>query len=133
MAFSVNIAASTVSLTVADAAASSRFFTTHLGFREVLIGEDFIALSRDDGAPDILLLQRGLEQPSTGRPGQGLADVAISFAVTNLPAESARLGAEGATITTPLHQEPWGELSVQLTDPNGVVVQLTEWVPPAGV
>jgi catechol 2,3-dioxygenase-like lactoylglutathione lyase family enzyme len=129
----MNVAASTVSLTVADAAASSRFFTTYLGFREVMIGEDFISLSRDDGAPDIVLLQRDPTQPPADRPGQGLADVTISFAVTNLLAESARLGAEGATITRPLRKEPWGELSVQLTDPNGVVVQLTEWVPPAGM
>ncbi|MCX4682987.1 VOC family protein [Kitasatospora purpeofusca] len=31
----MNIAASTVTLSVADPGASSRFFTTHLGFREV--------------------------------------------------------------------------------------------------
>lgn len=126
------VVASTVLLTVADAAASSRFFTAYLGFRETVIGEEFISLSRDDGAPEILLLQGGPERPPGERPGRGLADVAVSFAVTNLPAESARLEAAGAAITRPLHTEPWGELSVQLTDPNGVVVQLTEWVPPAG-
>lgn len=32
----------------------------------------------------------------------------------------------------PLREEAWGERLVQLTDPNGVVVQLVEWIPPAG-
>ncbi|MGI5290663.1 VOC family protein [Nonomuraea polychroma] len=39
----MNIVSSAVSLTVADPAASSRFFTSHLGFREILVGEEFIA------------------------------------------------------------------------------------------
>lgn len=36
----------------------------------------------------------------------------------------------GAPITMPLREEPWGERLFQLTDPNGVVVQLVEWVTP---
>ncbi len=27
----------------------------------------------------------------------------------------------------PLREEPWGEQLFQVTDPNGVVVQLVEW------
>ncbi|MFI6500195.1 VOC family protein [Nonomuraea typhae] len=123
----MNIITSTVALTVADVAASSRFFTSHLGFREALVHAEFVALSRDDGAADILLLQRSLESP----PGSGFADVIVSFAVTDIAAEYGRLRAEGANITVPLHHEPWGEWVVQLTDPNGVVIQLVEWIPPA--
>ncbi|MEU2242990.1 hypothetical protein ABZ572_26670 [Streptomyces sp. NPDC018338] len=47
-------------------------------------------------------------------------------------AEYARLQREAANITAPLHHEPWGEQLLELTDPNGVVVQLAEWIPPAG-
>ncbi|MFE3455788.1 VOC family protein [Nonomuraea sp. NPDC059194] len=94
-----------------DVAASSRFFTGHLGFREV-----FVALSRDDGAADILLLQRSPEAP----PGSGFADVIVSFAVTDIAAEYARLRAEGAPITVPLHHEPWGEWVLQLTRSQGL-------------
>ncbi|MEV4062544.1 hypothetical protein [Nonomuraea dietziae] len=35
-------------------------------------------------------------------------------------------------VTMELRQEPWGEKLLQLTGPNGVVVQLVEWVAPAG-
>ncbi|MFC4010699.1 VOC family protein [Nonomuraea purpurea] len=123
----MNIVSSSVSLTVADPAASSRFFTSHLGFREILAGEDFIALGRDDGAVDLVLVERDLAR---WQPGQGLADVIVVFAVTDLAAEYERLRGEGATITIPLRREPWGELLMQLTDPNGVAIQLIEWISP---
>lgn len=122
----MNIVASTVALRVGDVAASSWFFTSHLAFREVLSQEELVALSRDDGAVDILLQQRSLEEP----PSPRLADVIVSFAVTDIAAEYERLRGEGANITVPLHHEPWGEWALRLTDPNGVVVQLVEWIPP---
>ncbi|MGI5290463.1 hypothetical protein ACQEVF_45030 [Nonomuraea polychroma] len=56
----------------------------------------------------------------------------MSFAVTNLPAEYARPVAEGAAVSRPLRTESWGELVVQLTDPAGALVQLTQWLPPSG-
>jgi len=30
-------------------------------------------------------------------------------------------------ITMPLREEPWGERAFQVTDPNGVIVQLLDW------
>jgi hypothetical protein len=32
------------------------------------------------------------------------------------------------TITTPIETEPWGERFFQVTDPNGVVIQLVQWM-----
>ncbi len=29
----------------------------------------------------------------------------------------------------PLREEPWGERLFQLTDPDGIVIQLVEWAP----
>ncbi|WP_336213248.1 VOC family protein [Nonomuraea sp. LPB2021202275-12-8] len=100
----MNIASSAVSLTVADPPASSRFFTIHLGFREILAGEEFIALGRDDGAVDLVLVERDLER---WQPGQGLADLIVVFTATGLAAEYERLRGEGAPITIPLRREPW--------------------------
>ncbi|MEU7864026.1 VOC family protein [Nonomuraea sp. NPDC049141] len=127
----MNVIASTVSLSVDDMAACSRFFGTHLGFREVVSGDGFVWLGRDDAAVDLVVRQRDLEQPPQGR-GDRRTDVIVSFTVVGIDAEHDRLRREGANITTPLRQEPWGEWRLRLTDPNGVVVQLAEWIPPAG-
>ncbi|MEV0009400.1 VOC family protein [Streptomyces sp. NPDC047973] len=134
----MNIIASAVLLAVDDPGASSRFFTTHLGFREVLVAEGVVHLSRDDAATDLVVLRRG---PGAGSPSDSRAEGqqpaaraegAVSFTVTGLAAEHERLRREGARITTPLRQEPWGEQVLRLTDPNGVVIQLVEWIPPSG-
>ncbi|MFF5211767.1 VOC family protein [Streptosporangium sp. NPDC000396] len=128
----MNIIASTVSLTVDDVAASSRFLTTHLGFREVLAAEGFVSLARDDAAADIVLLRRGTEVLPEGLRDQCAAGLIVVFTVTGIAAEEERLRAEGANITMPLRTEPWGERLFQVTDPNGVVIQLVEWIAPAG-
>lgn len=128
----MNVPTTSVSLTVFDPAASGRFLTTHLGFREVETAEGYVRLERDDAAPGIVLLERDPELPPDIPRGRGLADLVVCLTVTDIAAEYARLRAQGAPITVPLHQEPWGEWVLRLTDPNGVVVQLNEWIPPAG-
>jgi catechol 2,3-dioxygenase-like lactoylglutathione lyase family enzyme len=123
----MNIVASTVVFTVDDLAGSRRFFTTYLGFREVLDTPDFTWLSRDDAAADILLHQRDLELPR-----ERIAQPVVAFAVTDLTGEYTRLQAEGAPITRQMWRNPWGEWLMRLTDPNGIVVELTEWIAPDG-
>lgn len=128
----MNITATTVSLTVDEVAASREFFTTHFGFREVMAAEGFVSLARDDAAADIVLLQRGIEVLPEEQRDQRAAGLILAFTVTGLVAELERLRAAGANITMPLREEPWGERLFQVTDPNGVVVQLVEWVSPTG-
>ncbi|WP_405662795.1 VOC family protein [Streptomyces sp. NBC_01166] len=128
----MNIIASAVVLAVGDPAASSRFFTDHLGFREVLVAEGVIHLSRDDAASDLVVLECDPEPRSSRRQSAAQAEVRVCFTVTDLAAEHERLRREGARILEPLRQEPWGEWVLQLADPNGVVIQIVEWVPPAG-
>ena len=113
-------------------AASSDFLTTHFGFREVMAAEGFVSLARDDAAVDIVLLQRGIEVLPEEQRHQHASGLILAFTVTGIAAELERLRAEGANITMPLREEPWGERLFQVTDPNGIVVQLVEWNTPAG-
>ncbi|THA73203.1 glyoxalase [Streptomyces sp. A0642] len=127
----MNIIGSAVLLTVDDPASSARFFVSHLGFREVLAAQGMTHLSRDDAATD-LVLRKSAGPGARQRNPAARADVAVSFTVTSIHAEYERLRREGARITLPVRKEPWGEWVLQLTDPNGVVVQLVAWIPPAG-
>ncbi|WP_219417928.1 VOC family protein [Pseudonocardia nigra] len=65
--------------------------------------------------------------PARGLRDQHAAGLIIALTVTDLASQEARLRAEGVEITMPLREEPWGEQLFQVTDPNGVVVQLVEW------
>ncbi|MEU4764118.1 VOC family protein [Actinosynnema sp. NPDC023794] len=121
------ITKSTLSLNVDDVTASSDFFTTHFGYARQMAADGFASLAHDD-AVDLVLLRRGTEVLPEGFRDQHAAGLIVAFTVTDLAAEHDRLRAAGVGITMPLREEPWGERLFQVTDPNGVVVQLVEWV-----
>jgi uncharacterized glyoxalase superfamily protein PhnB len=48
--------------------------------------------------------------------------------VKDINGEYARLRDEGVEFTTPIQTEPWGERFFQMSDANGVVYQLVQWI-----
>jgi uncharacterized glyoxalase superfamily protein PhnB len=127
----LQINASTVSLTVDDVAASQQFFTTHLGYTEQAAADGFASLTRQDAAVDIVLLARGTQILPADQRDQHASGLILAFTTTGIQDEEQRLHAAGVNITMPLREEPWGERLFQITDPNGVIVQFVEWTAPA--
>ncbi|GGR84897.1 hypothetical protein Snoj_43110 [Streptomyces nojiriensis] len=123
----MNVSSSTLSLTVADVDASRDFLCTHLGYRVVMADDGFASLTRGDAAIDVVLLRSGTEVLPPEQRDRQASGLILALTVTDLAAQEARLRAAGAPITMPLREEPWGERLFQMTDPNGVVVQLVEW------
>ncbi|MFD5538114.1 VOC family protein [Streptomyces sp. NPDC127079] len=128
----MSITASAVSLNVDDVTASSTFLTDHFGFREELAADGFVSLTRDDAGMNVIYLRRGLASLPADQREDHADGVILAFVVDDLEAELARLTAEGVTITMPLREEPWGERAFQVTDPNGIIVQLVDWNAPVG-
>ncbi|MFJ5552595.1 VOC family protein [Streptomyces sp. NPDC093225] len=130
----MNVTTATLSLTVDDVDASRDFFATHLGYQVAASADGFVSLTRGDAAADVVLLRRGTEVLPPEQRDQRAGGLILALTVDgDLDAEERRLREAGAPITLPVREEPWGERLFQLTDPNGVVVQLVEWVRPAAV
>lgn len=125
----MNITQSTVSLTVNDVAASSTFLSQHFGFHRQAADEhnNYASLGREDVGMEIIFLRRGVEVLPPSYRDQQASGIILAFTVTDLEAEERRLREAGVNITLPLREEPWGERLFQVTDPNGIVVQLVEW------
>ncbi|WP_336087670.1 VOC family protein [Nocardia sp. SSK8] len=125
----MQITASAISLNVADPQASARFLIDHLGFTEQLAADGFVSLARADAGMNVIYLRTGLAtfKPAriAGSAGEG---VLVVFTVADIDAEYARLRGEGVPIETAIETEEWGERYFQMTDPNGVVIQLVQWV-----
>ncbi|WP_346728075.1 VOC family protein [Streptomyces sp. ISID311] len=100
---------------------------THFGYTQVTAADGFASLTRDDAAVDIVLLERGIEVLPPEQRDQRASGLILAFTVTGIADHEERLRAAGAPITMPLREEPWGERLFQVTDPNGVVLQLVEW------
>ncbi|MEU0007831.1 VOC family protein [Streptomyces sp. NPDC006314] len=127
----MRVTTSTLSLTVADVETSRDFFCTHLGYQVAMAADGFASLTRGgDAAADIVLLRSGTEVLPPGQRERHATGLILALTVTGIEAEEQRLREAGAPITMPLREEPWGERLFQLTDPNGIVVQLVEWATP---
>ncbi|MFI9401821.1 VOC family protein [Nocardia sp. NPDC052316] len=125
----MNITASAISLNVPDPQASAKFLIDHLGFTEKMSADGFVSLDRPDAGLNVIFLRTGLAsfkpKSAAGSAGEGLL---VVFVVDDIDAEYARLQGEGVPIVTPIETEEWNERYFQMRDPNGIIVQLVQWV-----
>jgi catechol 2,3-dioxygenase-like lactoylglutathione lyase family enzyme len=129
----VKITASALSLNVANVGASASFVKDHFGFKEDMAADGFVSLSREDAGFNLVFLRTGLASFNPERLRGHHADgLLVVFVVEDIDGEYARVQAEGVEITTPIETEPWGERYFQVTDPNGIVIQLVQWVTTPG-
>jgi catechol 2,3-dioxygenase-like lactoylglutathione lyase family enzyme len=125
----MNVTASAISLNVTDPQASAKFVIDHLGFTEQMSADGFISVARPDAGFTLCYLRTGLDsfkpKSAAGSAGEGLL---VTLVVDDIDAEYARLQGEGVPIGTPIETEPWGERYFQMSDPNGIILQLVQWV-----
>lgn len=125
----MNITASAISLNVPDVDASARFFREHFDFTVEMQQEGFVSLTREDVGFNVIFLRTGLAsfKPAShaGAAGQGTLLVLV---VDDIDDQWRRLSGAGVPIATPIETEPWGERYFQVLDPNGILVQLVQWV-----
>ncbi|MFJ4189678.1 VOC family protein [Kitasatospora sp. NPDC089509] len=124
----MQITSTAVALTVESTEASAAFLQRHFGYTERMSADGFVSLGHPGGGVDVVYLRRGLEVLPEGQRDRVADGVILAFTVEDAAAEQERLRAEGVAITLPLREEPWGERLFQVTDPNGVLVELVEWV-----
>lgn len=125
----MQITASALSLNVDDVTASATFMKQHFGFHEEMSADGFVSLSRQDAGFNLIFLRTGLKSfKPTHLRGNRADGLLIVFVVDDIDREYARILSEGVSITTAIETEPWGERFFQVTDPNGVVIQLVEWI-----
>jgi uncharacterized glyoxalase superfamily protein PhnB len=125
----LNITASAISLNVDDEKASADFLKDHFGFSEDTAADGFVSLSRKDARFNLNFLRKGLPslKPESLR-NTVASGVLVAFVVDDVQSEYQRLGEKGVEFTTPIETAPWGEQYFQVTDPNGVIIQLVQWV-----
>lgn len=125
----MRITASGISLNVDDERASAEFLKEHFGFTEEMAADGFVSLSREDAGFNLVFLRKDLPtlKPESLRntTARGLL---VAFVVEDVDGEYQRIVSAGVPITTPLETEPWGERYFQVTDPNGIIIQLVQWI-----
>ncbi|MEU5548690.1 MULTISPECIES: VOC family protein [unclassified Micromonospora] len=125
----MQITGSAISLNVEDVTTSAEFVKQHFGFREEMSADGFVSLARDGVGFNLIFLRTGLAslQPPSLKD-QRAEGLLVVFVVDDIDTEYARLQAAGVPIVTELQTEPWGERFFQVTDPNGVILQVVQWL-----
>ena len=126
----MNIVQTAISLNVPEPRLSADFLQLHLGFTTEMEQDDsFVSLKHPAGGPNVIYLRTGLPtfKPAhrAGPAGDGLL---LVFVVEGIDAVHDQFVRDGARVVTPPETEPWGERFSQYEDPNGIIVQLVEWV-----
>ncbi|MFC7524177.1 VOC family protein [Parapedobacter sp. GCM10030251] len=124
----MNILSLSVSLTVNNVKASADFLIKHFGFKEKIEAEGFASLIHETSGINIIYMQTGIEVLPEFLRNIPVAGTLLAFVTTNLEAEEERLRSAGVSITLPLQTEEWGEKLFMVTDPNGVVIEVVEWI-----
>lgn len=124
----MNILATTLSLVVGDPAASAGFLAVHFGFREVLSFDGGAAVEHPGGGTTLFFLREGLATLDASQRHVRAQGMTLAFTVANIEAEVATLRSNGVQPTSEIRQDDWGERHVQVSDPNGLIVQLVQWV-----
>jgi uncharacterized glyoxalase superfamily protein PhnB len=125
----MRITSSGLSLTVANPEASAGFLERTFGFEREMAADGFVSRGRPDAGFSLVFLRAGLETFKPRERARRTADgLLVVFVVEGIDAEYDRLVAAGVPILTPIETEEWGERYFQVEDPNGVIVQLVQWV-----
>ena len=97
-----------------------------------MAADGFVSLVREGAGFNLIFLCTGLAtfkpERLRGRRADGLL---VIFVADDIDAEYSRLQ-EDAPITTPIATEPRGEWFFQVTDPNGVTIQLVRRIATPG-
>jgi catechol 2,3-dioxygenase-like lactoylglutathione lyase family enzyme len=124
----MNVLATTLSLVVGDPAASAGFLAAHFGFREVLAFDGGAAVEHPGGGPTLFFLREGLATLDPSQRHVLAQGITLALTVADIEAEVARLQTDGVQPISEIRQDDWGERHVQVSDPNGLILQLVQWV-----
>ena len=124
------IESTAISLNVPQPRASAEFLQQHFGFTIAMEQNDsFISLAHPAGGPNVIFLQTGLPtfKPAhrAGSAGDGLL---LAFVVDDIDAAHRELVEAGGDGGADPPAPPRGGRFSQYQDPNGIIVQLVQWV-----
>jgi catechol 2,3-dioxygenase-like lactoylglutathione lyase family enzyme len=112
-------------------AASRDFYRALLGFEVVFENEWYVQLRAPrEPAVQIAFVERGHASVpgGHGRPPQG---VLVTVELEDVDACHARAEALGCELVYPLRSESWGQSHFMVLDPNGLLVDVVQLIPPA--
>ncbi|GGB49670.1 MULTISPECIES: VOC family protein [Deinococcus] len=127
----MSLTALSITVLSADPVGSARFYRRHFGFTPTAELDWFVSLQHPDlPGLHLDLLRQGHPAAGPALSRQRTSGVMLALIVPDVEADARRLEQAGLSFVLPVTTEPWGQKRVQLHAPDGVTVELLEFVPP---
>jgi catechol 2,3-dioxygenase-like lactoylglutathione lyase family enzyme len=117
-------------LLVEDVPASAHFYIEHFGFQLRVEFDWFTTLSHQDRPYELAFVRADHDTVPEGYRGRRTQGLIIGLLVPDAAAVDARLRAAGGRVVLPLRDEPFGQRHVMVADPNDVLVDVVQPIPP---
>ncbi len=113
-------------------AATARFYEDHFRFIRQFDSDWYIHLqSAEDASVNLAILDRDHATiPSAGR-GRQVDGLLLNFEVADVDAEYERAVSQGLTVLLALRDEDFGQRHFIVQDPNGVMIDVIQPIPPS--
>lgn len=112
---------------------SKGFYIKYFGFHVLFVNDWYVLLeSRDKSLQIAFVMPNHKTQPPVFQPmfdGKGMF---YTIEVDDADQEFVRLQNAGAKIELVIRNEPWGERHFAIKDPNGIVINVSQLIPPTG-
>ena len=119
-------------LVVRDVEKATRFYVDYLDFTPVFESPDYVHLSHSRNSVELALMRSGecaqMKEFENATSGSGIW---IGLDVADADAEYEMLKQKGLEIVQPPTDQPWGERTIVVRDPDGVLVYLAHKIPVA--
>ena len=113
-------------------AETARYYEQHFRFTRQFDSDWYIHLqSAEDPSVNLAVLDRNHSTIPAARRGQQVSGLVLNFEVADVDAEYARAVARGLTMLLPLRDEDFGQRHFIVQDPNGVLIDVIQPIPPS--
>lgn len=113
-------------IAVDDLGASVRFFVERFGFEIVFLSDGLVSLRHPDGD-----LQLGFVRPLDDEVAYGGRGLTYGLEVDDVDHEYRRLTHAGVDTDGPPRDNPWGDRSFTVVDPNGIALHIHHPIEPS--
>lgn len=112
-------------------AVTAAFYVEHFGFQSLFSSDWYVHLqSAENAQVNLAVLQAG--HPTLPEGGSAaVAGLLLNFEVEDVDAEYRRLLAQGLPMLCPLRDEAFGQRHFITRDPNGVLIDVIQPIPPS--
>lgn len=112
---------------------SKEFYMKNFGFQVLFANDWYVLLESQDKTLQIAFVMPNHEtQPPVFQSRFEGNGIFYTIEIDDVDKEFARLKNTGVKIELTVRDEPWGERHFAIKDPNGVVINVSQLIPPTG-